>query len=754
MRTVWRGGKWAFGLLVAALLLAHGYSAVSHAEPSRLGFGPKASSRSVPASTGPLLNPGFPGRSGWPAAGEGRDLFSSEFALQPADPSAQSTFTLTYDPGLRDLLITDEQSGAMAIYHSGGTPTILGVGLEPAAVALDPISHEAYVADAGSGTVTPVALEAGEAGSPFPAGPSPEAVALSSQELWAASGSNASLTVVDLTNRALVGTVALSGTPVSVAASPQSNTVWALVPSMDELVAVNASTLQVEGTRLVGAGANSLSAPATTGEAFVTNSIGRNVSVFDFSSTLDLIEEVANPSLASAPSEAIPDPVTGSVAVLEPGTGTLLLLNGSSGVLASTEHVPSGVTGILPIGSSGELFAIEPASGEVLDLLPTGAELLDRFGGGLFYWGSGWLTFDPTNGLLYAAIWDQDKIAVLNPANNSVMATFPDGQFVQGATLDPLHQLLIVADGGGPRITLINTTTNIEVGNVSNFNASWLLDPVLDPVTDQLFVSDNILNSVFVYNWTGTTYAPVGSIAIESILSGEISTSYMVLDPTVQRLFVSEEYGSKVTVIDAATSTILTNISVGANPGVPAFDPENGLVYVPASGARSVAVINPSSDKVVRTISTKCGPVMELYDPGSHKVYSLCGSTNISVIDPVTNAVEYSFETVPCDTNTLSEGPGLAIDDAAGELFVTDEDTSCSVSGLNLTEMRIGEPTVSEQFDLGPLEAYPVSSTPQSPSWTWVGGGAAAVIVLVAAVWVLRRRRVRRDERDGGTHPR
>ena len=66
------------------------------------------------------------------------------------------------------------------------------------------------------------------------------------------------------------------------------------------------------------------------------------------------------------------------------------------------------------------------------------------------------------------------------------------------------------------------------------------------------------------------------------------------------RIFVSNEYGNSVTVIDAKSNTVIKNISVGTRPRGIGLSPDKTELYVAVSVDNQIAVIDTQSLQVVR----------------------------------------------------------------------------------------------------------------------------------------------------------
>ena len=61
------------------------------------------------------------------------------------------------------------------------------------------------------------------------------------------------------------------------------------------------------------------------------------------------------------------------------------------------------------------------------------------------------------------------------------------------------------------------------------------------------------------------------------------------------RVFVTNEKGDSVSVIDAKTNRVIKTIAIGARPRGIGLAPDGSAVYVAVSGANHIAVIDPVS---------------------------------------------------------------------------------------------------------------------------------------------------------------
>ena len=105
-------------------------------------------------------------------------------------------------------------------------------------------------------------------------------------------------------------------------------------------------------------------------------------------------------------------------------------------------------------------------------------------------------------------------------------------------------------------------------------------------------------------------------------------------------VYVANTGANTVSVIDAATNTVVAAIPVGNHPGGVAVNPTGSRVYVSVSAANIVAVIDTTTNAVVATIPVGDNPAGLAVNPSGSRIYVANElSHTVSVIDATTEAV-------------------------------------------------------------------------------------------------------------------
>jgi len=79
------------------------------------------------------------------------------------------------------------------------------------------------------------------------------------------------------------------------------------------------------------------------------------------------------------------------------------------------------------------------------------------------------------------------------------------------------------------------------------------------------------------------------------------SDTAVAVDPSTDTVYVTNQYGNTVSVVDGATSTVTATIGVGLQPTGMGIDPATGSVYIANHGDDSVSVIDEASSTVTAT---------------------------------------------------------------------------------------------------------------------------------------------------------
>ncbi|MHA4842588.1 YncE family protein [Flavitalea antarctica] len=185
-------------------------------------------------------------------------------------------------------------------------------------------------------------------------------------------------------------------------------------------------------------------------------------------------------------------------------------------------------------------------------------------------------------------------------------------------------------------------------------------------------------NKVLVSSYDGTVAViDTNSLQVEKFITVGANPEMMAI--AGDRLFVSNSGGfnpipdSTVSVVDLTTMTEIRKITVGVNPGGIAAD-EAGNVYVACTGnygsiKPSLVKFNAATGSIIKKADTTVGK-MRFYEGQLLVTGGYLGVNTVRLLN--TNDFKQASPNFVTDGTAIVSPYGLTIDNATGEVFVTD----------------------------------------------------------------------------------
>lgn len=162
-------------------------------------------------------------------------------------------------------------------------------------------------------------------------------------------------------------------------------------------------------------------------------------------------------------------------------------------------------------------------------------------------------------------------------------------------------------------------------------------------------------------------------------LLGGVFPDGIAYDPPDQRIFISDELGSAVMVLDAPGNRLLTRIKMTGQVGNVQYDPKTARVYAPLQTRNSLAVVDPAKTVLVKEI-TLAGcehPHGLAIATGAAIGYVACDGNDVLL------AVDLQAQRVICSRPIAHDPDVLTIDSDMRRLYVASE--SGNMSAFDLT---------------------------------------------------------------------
>ena len=250
---------------------------------------------------------------------------------------------------------------------------------------------------------------------------------------------------------------------------------------------------------------------------------------------------------------------------------------------------------------------------------------------------------DPESHRVYVAGAPNQTVVVLDGLTDSTLATItvpftPSSMAIDSAA----HRLFILGDDRTSSkdtvsVSIVDTTTNAIVSTVPG---PFL--PLAGIVVDTF--NHRVLALPMVLDEMGRLITPSGPPVT-------FGGAGVAVDPSIQRLYVSNPSTGVVTVYNSTTLRSVVAVKVSSSPQAIAIDPQTHSVYVSDDSNGVVSVINGTTDKVTATIPVGATPTSLAVDSGAGLVYVSDPDTSwfqtvpsaVTVIDATDNAVIHSI---------------------------------------------------------------------------------------------------------------
>jgi DNA-binding beta-propeller fold protein YncE len=217
------------------------------------------------------------------------------------------------------------------------------------------------------------------------------------------------------------------------------------------------------------------------------------------------------------------------------------------------------------------------------------------------------------NGKVLATNGGDNTATIFEAASGKPIASVPTGTGPDAAIFDPATGTVLVMDGRGGDVTLIDPDTatspgRIEIGGKLEFAAADGHGKAFVNVEDK-----NVIAVIDVAARTVLARYPT---------TGCEDPGGLAIDPASQLLVASCSNGHAIAVL-AGDGKIVATLPIGKRPDAVMFDPRRKLFFV-ACGEGNVAVIAERDDAapvVVATIPTAAGARTGAVDPVTGKLY-------------------------------------------------------------------------------------------------------------------------------------
>lgn len=196
-------------------------------------------------------------------------------------------------------------------------------------------------------------------------------------------------------------------------------------------------------------------------------------------------------------------------------------------------------------------------------------------------------------GRAYVSNFTDASVTVIDTSTNRPLKTLPIGGL--GLAVNSTTHLLYAA--AGSRLFVLDTTTDTLIATIAGPVGANLWGVAVDPTTNRVYVTDIASPRVLVYD--GTTNTLAAQIAIDAPARFGIATG------AAGRVYVASYIakGAQLSVIDGPSAKVLAQVPIEAFTMSLAVDPASGLAYASSATARTVTSIDPLTGATLAKVS-------------------------------------------------------------------------------------------------------------------------------------------------------
>ncbi|MGA7217793.1 MAG: hypothetical protein WBX38_05740 [Candidatus Sulfotelmatobacter sp.] len=252
------------------------------------------------------------------------------------------------------------------------------------------------------------------------------------------------------------------------------------------------------------------------------------------------------------------------------------------------------VTATITVGGSPEGIAVNSVTNQIYVALFDGlSSTLSVIDGGtntvvasIADAGATYVAVDSVTNRIYTSDSD-NTVRVIDGGSNTVTATVGFGGVLEQIAVDSLRNLIYVTVvGTPPSLAVIDGTTNLVTNTYPVTQAEFLPGLAVDSSLNQVYASDSLKMRVFVIDGaTGTVLSAIS-------LPRAGNPSHVALGAGHQVL-VSDSSSGLVYFINGATRTLAESLNIGLDGAGLAANPNTRSIYVAMTFLNTVTVIAP-----------------------------------------------------------------------------------------------------------------------------------------------------------------
>ena len=523
----------------------------------------------------------------------------------------------------------------------------------PNSVAINPVTNKTYFATysrGGPGFV--IALDgATNLTTSLAVGNGPTAIAVNvvTNMIYVANQTDGTVTVIDGATFTVVTTVTVGALPMQLALNPVTDKLYVVNQNGNSVSVIDGAT-NAATTIPVGVGPDGIAVDTLTNQVYVANGHDNTVSVIDGAS------QTVNKTLAvgTNPTAVAVNPVTNHVYVANRGANTVTVIDAT----------PAPTVAQIPVGRNPRGAALNPLTGQVF--------ISNQDDGTVTAVGPA-----PANATATSAVsavtGAATMVSVLAGVNRIAVASAPsggvqgqlsilDGTSLQtiGTTFIPSAPVAAAFNDATGYLYIVNSGSGTANGSITAINSSTLgvatsvpvgqapVGMAIDAATSQVYVANASSGTVTALGVSGTTFTTDATIAVAG------QPAAITLNPATGLVYVVSQNGTSpgtLSIIDPSSNTVTSTIAVGAAPAAVAVNANTNEIYVANKGDATVTRIEGYGNLASTISNVGANPHALAIDALNDRIF-VADDVNgdnltaaVTVIDGVTSATSPEIRT-------------------------------------------------------------------------------------------------------------
>jgi YVTN family beta-propeller protein len=221
-----------------------------------------------------------------------------------------------------------------------------------------------------------------------------------------------------------------------------------------------------------------------------------------------------------------------------------------------------------------------------------------------------------------------------------------------------------------PGLVIVDGQTNLVAGSVQAASFNNPTGVAVNPSTNRVYLASG--DDIVVID--GASSAIVATVPAISSPRGGMSFSYgytnrVATSPSLNRVFVANQDGNTVSIVDGESNALVANPAVGRVPRDLAINTTTNQVYVASGASHAVFPVDGGSHTVGRAVPVG-NPGAVAVDSASNRIYATISATRrLVVVDGAANAVEATLDVVS-GIDPFCVGAGLAVNSATRRVYI------------------------------------------------------------------------------------